>query len=605
MKKSAARRFSVVRTLRHVRIRYRLLASFLLLSLVPALCVGLYASGVYARAMSGKLRQSAEQSAYLLNENFITELNKFRGYLNTISVTDAVQNALSAQQESAFTLDAESVNEIADALRMIPFQSTYLKNIRVVDRDHNILYDLGYDDISRERFAEVLRVIDETAGYDSLQYIRTYRNYDKIVLGRKIYKFGSVERPIGYILAYIDESFVSDVLLANVSFGAGSNVMLLNEAGQVISSQDKALLGSGYLDSGTFAELRAAAQAAAGQTVSAPIPAGGIQALSISVYDRELNSYLVITIPQSYFTEETRQINRSLILVCVLLIVLSLLCTTVVYSSIMQPINHMVAMCNITSDADLDKSIDDQSKDELGFLARTIDNMIAEMKQLGIQYAADQRQKRKLELEMLQYQINPHFLFNTLGSLRFVAQLNDVPVLEEGISSLSSLLRHSLVKKQELIPISAEIENLRNYFTLQKIRYAGMFEVEYRLEPQTLGCEIPRFTLQPLAENAIIHGTADGRCITITVESRFKGADIELLLRDNGCGFDMGGSAEKAAERFSGIGLSNVDQRLHLHYGKGYGLQVTSSPNTGTCCRILLPQRIWKEESNDVSGSAG
>lgn len=93
--------------------------------------------------------------------------------------------------------------------------------------------------------------------------------------------------------------------------------------------------------------------------------------------------------------------------------------------------------------------------------------------------------------------------------------------------------------------------------------------------------------------------------ITITVESRFKSADIELLLRDNGCGFDMGGSAEKAAERFSGIGLSNVDQRLHLHYGKGYGLQVTSSPNTGTCCRILLPQRIWKEESNDVSGSAG
>ena len=132
-----------------------------------------------------------------------------------------------------------------------------------------------------------------------------------------------------------------------------------------------------------------------------------------------------------------------------------------------------------------------------------------------------------------------------------------------------------------------------------------MFDVEYRLEPQTLGCEIPRFTLQPLAENAIIHGTADGRSITITVESRFKGADIELLLRDNGCGFDMGGSAEKAAERFSGIGLSNVDQRLHLHYGKGYGLQVTSSPNTGTCCRILLPQRIWKEESNDVSGSAG
>ena len=129
MKKSAARRFSVVRTLRHVRIRYRLLASFLLLSLVPALCVGLYASGVYARAMSGKLRQSAEQSAYLLNENFITELNKFRGYLNTISVTDAVQNALSAQQESAFTLDAESVNEMKTEMDQLSRIRSHIRKV--------------------------------------------------------------------------------------------------------------------------------------------------------------------------------------------------------------------------------------------------------------------------------------------------------------------------------------------------------------------------------------------------------------------------------------------------------------------------------------------
>lgn len=585
----------ITHSLRRVRIRYRLLVSFLLLSLVPAIFVGIYASSIYTEAMDSKLRQSAEQSVYLLNENFITELNKFRDYLNTISVTDAVQTAVSAQSEGTFTLDAESVKEIADSLHTIPFQSIYLKNIRVVDQNHNILYDLGYDDISRERFTEVLAQIDNTAGYDSLQYIRTYRSYDKIVLGRKIFKFARPDQPLGYILAYIDEKFVSDTLLSNVSFGSGSNIMLLSEGGQVISSQDKDMLGTSFFSDSDFQVVQDATQKQPGSIVTFPVGSLSTDDVSMCLYNRELSSYIAVTIPSGYFTEETQKINHTLVLICAVLVVTSLLFTTLVYSSIMQPINRMVSVSHIASDADLEKYINDSSPDELGVLASTIDKMKSEMKELSIQNVRDQQQKRKLELEMLQYQINPHFLFNTLNSLRFVAQLNEVPVLEQGIASLSSLLRHSLIKKKELIPISSEVENLKNYFTLQNIRYAGMFEVEYKLDPQTLDYEIPRFTLQPLAENAIIHGTADGRCITITVESHFTDTCLEVILQDNGCGFDSSLLSGKEKERFSGIGLSNVDQRLQLHYGKEYGLQVDASPGQGTCCKLILPKNTNKE----------
>lgn len=593
----------ITHALRRVRIRYRLLASFLLLSLVPAIFVGIYASNIYTEAMDSKLRQSAEQSVYLLNENFITELNKFRDYLNTISVTDAVQTAVSAQSEGTFTLDAESVKQIADSLHTIPFQSIYLKNIRVVDHNHNILYDLGYDDISLERFTEVLEQIDNTAGYDSLQYIRTYRSYDKIVLGRKIFKFARPDQPLGYILAYIDEKFVSDTLLSNVSFGSGSNIMLLSESGQVISSQNKDMLGTSFFSDSDFQVVQDATQKQTGSIVTFPVGSLDTDDVSMCLYNRELSSYIAVTIPSGYFTEETQKINHTLVLICGVLVVTSLLFTTLVYSSIMQPINRMVSVSHITSDADLEKHIGDSSPDELGVLAGTIDKMKSEMKELSIQNVQDQQQKRKLELEMLQYQINPHFLFNTLNSLRFVAQLNEVPVLEQGIASLSSLLRHSLIKKRELIPISSEVENLKNYFTLQNIRYAGMFEVEYKLDPQTLDYEIPRFTLQPLAENAIIHGTNGASCITITIMSRFYGEDLELLIQDNGCGFDISATEEKSKERFSGIGLSNVDQRLHLHFGPQYGLQITSQPGEGTCCRIRIPKR--KEEENDVSSPFG
>ncbi len=583
---------SIINVLRRIRIRHRLLISFLLLSLIPAVFVGLYASSIYSDAMDSKLKQSAIQSTYLLNNSFTTELEKFQSYLDLISTTNMIQTALLASMEETYIIDVDSVKAVSDSVRMIPFSSTYLKNTRVVDRYGRIIYDLGYDDISKERFAEVLQMIDATAGSDSLQYIRTFRSYDKIVLGRKIYKFGNMNEPLGYILAYIDENFVSDMLLTKVSFGEGSNVMLLSANGQIISSQDSTLLGLSYGDNEMFSRICADTQTASDHMAAFTTDS---QEVMIALYNPKLNSYLLITIPSEYFTEEISRINRSLLLICVLLIGCCLLFTTMVYSSIMKPINRMVSLCSITTDADLDKRIGDSSHDELGFLAGTIDKMFGEIKEFNIQYAEDQRQKRELELKMLQYQINPHFLFNTLNSLRFVTQMNDVPVLEDGIASLSSLLRHSLVKRRELIPISAEIENLRNYFTLQNIRYAGMFEVEYHLDEETLSCEIPRFTLQPLAENAIIHGTADGKCITITVSSRFVGTDVEVVLEDDGCGFDPASIAGKEHERFSGIGLSNVDQRVQLHYGKAYGLHIVASPGNGTRCLLRLPKKMTEE----------
>ena len=174
---------SIINVLRRIRIRHRLLISFLLLSLIPAVFVGLYASSIYSDAMDSKFKQSAIQSTYLLNNSFTTELEKFQSYLDLISTTNTIQTALLASMEETYIIDVDSVKAVSDSVRMIPFSSTYLKNTRVVDRYGRIIYDLGYDDISKERFAEVLQMIDATAGSDSLQYIRTFRSYDKIVLG--------------------------------------------------------------------------------------------------------------------------------------------------------------------------------------------------------------------------------------------------------------------------------------------------------------------------------------------------------------------------------------------------------------------------------------
>lgn len=589
-------KFSAKQTtlLRNVKIKNRLLCIFLFISLVPVTFIGFYAYTVYTKSINNKLQYSNEQALYLLNKNFITELNTFRMYIDTISVSNECQEILSAPSDVNFILKEQDVQAINDLRTRIPFPSIHLKNLRILDRNRNIIYDFGYDDIDSDYFSRIVEEIDTSSPHDSLQYIHTYRSSDKIIIGRKIYSSSQLNEHIGYILIYLDETFFSNKLFSNVAFGEESNIMLVRNDGYIISSQDRSLLGK-LLDNALLKQIRSN-QSSLAKTVYTEYK--NEQVVLISAYNEAFDNYLITYFPYHYITDETTKINQKLVLLAFVLITLCICLTLIVYTSIMQPIHQMVEKCNNISYDRLNTAINDPSPDELGFLSRTIDQMLYRIHISNMKQAQNEEQKRSLELSILQYQINTHFLFNTLNSLRVVAQMNSVPILEQGISSLSFLLQQTLVKKQEIIPLSQEIENLNHYFTIQGIRYAGMFDVKYKLENSSLSYEIPRFALQPLAENAIIHGTANANMpITIFIESHFSDNNsLKIVIRDNGCGFNSNETKQTSKKCGSGIGVENVDQRIKLHYGTSYGLSVESHMGEGTICTLTLPRILYEEE---------
>lgn len=589
-------KFSAKQTtlLRNVKIKNRLLCIFLFISLVPVTFIGFYAYTVYTKSINNKLQYSNEQALYLLNKNFITELNTFRMYIDTISVSNECQEILSAPSDANFILKEQDVQAINDLRTRIPFPSIHLKNLRILDRNRNIIYDFGYDDIDSDYFSRIVEEIDTSSPHDSLQYIHTYRSSDKIIIGRKIYSSSQLNEHIGYILIYLDETFFSNKLFSNVAFGEESNIMFVRNDGYIISSQDRSLLGK-LLDNALLKQIRSN-QSSLAKTVYTEYK--NEQVVLISAYNEAFDNYLITYFPYHYITDETTKINQKLVLLAFVLITLCICLTLIVYTSIMQPIHQMVEKCNNISYDRLNTAINDPSPDELGFLSRTIDQMLYRIHISNMKQAQNEEQKRSLELSILQYQINTHFLFNTLNSLRVVAQMNSVPILEQGISSLSFLLQQTLVKKQEIIPLSQEIENLNHYFTIQGIRYAGMFDVKYKLENSSLSYEIPRFALQPLAENAIIHGTANANMpITIFIESHFSDNNsLKIVIRDNGCGFNSNETKQTSKKCGSGIGVENVDQRIKLHYGTSYGLSVESHMGEGTICTLTLPRILYEEE---------
>lgn len=571
--------------LRRIKLRTRLFVTFLIISLVPVITIGIFSYHAYTQSMNEKVKQAALQSIELLNNNMSTQLGIYSDYIGSISVSDTVQNGV-ASVNNGHPLTVDIVSGIGEMIVTIPFQSTHLKNIRVVSNDRTVIYDLGYDDITPQRFNELLDNIEAASPQDSLQYIHTYRANDKIVIGRKIYDMHHTSTPLGYIMLYIDESQLSR-LFTDVSFGEGSNCLLIDAAGNVVSSQNAELLGEDLADDPIFQQITAHRQAGENNFLC---ELNGVDTLTIFKYNTTYNVYLAATIPQAYITNGTRTINMMLIALAAVLVVVSVFLTLLVYRSVMHPIDNMVAACNAKSDEEIGLKINDPSPDELGFLARTIDNMVNEIGLLAQRWSDDQRKMRELELQTLQYQINPHFLFNTLNTLKWIATLNHVTPVSHGIDALSSLLQSTLIKKDELIPFDDELRNLKNYCDIQQLRYAGRFEMEYQIEDAAGYWTVPRFILQPLVENSILHGTADeDDFVTITVRATVSENLLTIHISDTGCGFDPSAIKEKNSERFSGIGLSNVDERMRLHYGNEYGLTIESAPGIGTQCILCIP----------------
>lgn len=213
----------------------------------------------------------------------------------------------------------------------------------------------------------------------------------------------------------------------------------------------------------------------------------------------------------------------------------------------------------------------------------------------------EQEEKRKNELKALQSQINPHFLYNTLDSIIWMAESGKDQEVVLMTSALGKLLRQSISNEAEKVSIETEISYTRSYLTIQKMRYKDQLEYEIDIDEDIMKKEIVKLVIQPLVENSIYHGIKylDGKGM-IWITGGIVGDDIVLSVRDNGVGIGKDtitkifeGEMEKKSEgrNRNHVGIYNVHNRLQLHYGKKYGLSYRSAPGLGTTVFITIPNQ--------------
>lgn len=235
---------------------------------------------------------------------------------------------------------------------------------------------------------------------------------------------------------------------------------------------------------------------------------------------------------------------------------------------------------------------------EIEHLGHSIRSMVSTLRHLMDDIIEQETQKRRSELDVLQAQINPHFLYNTLDSVVWMTENGRTDEAILMVTSLARFFRISLSRGSNIIPIADELEHARHYLTIQKMRYKNKFSASIEAEDGVEALYTIKLIVQPILENAIYHGMAyadgDGR---ITVRAFREGGDVVIDVTDNGPGMPAGTVARLLDPAYtaapgpkgSGIGLRNVHQRIRLTFGGGYGLSIHSEPDAGTRVRVRLP----------------
>ena len=572
---------------RKFSIKTRLVIALLMISIIPLAGISGYSFHIFSVALQEKLSASISQTLSMINLNMVSEIEKYQYLCGSICISEEIKEGLLKKDMTDMEKN-QAINEIQSMIRNKIIYPAQAKNITVYDTEGNIFYDLGYDGFYQKDVDRILSRLEEQ-DQDVWAYAHTYRDRDILVLGRRIYEQYSKSRVIGYTLISIEEKIFSKTVLEPVGLSDSSNIMYMNMDGTVLSSWNRSISLGTKIDKELMKRI---GEMLPRKTDSFSIQENGEEQLVTYIYNKNLNQLFVYTMPYHYINSEVYAMLKQILVVVMLLVLLCIGIVAMVYQGIMSPIKRMLELCKALSHGDLSVRIQDNHKDELSRLSGSMDHMADTIEHLMAQQKAQEERKRELELQMLQYQLNPHFLFNTLNSLRFVAAMHKDLIVSDGIQALSSLLQNTLTNKNEYITIREELENLENYFSILRIRYAGSFEYSFHVEEdELLSCLVPKLILQPLAENSVMHGSSDnGTVMEIQITCWREEDHVVIELSDEGKGFKVTDDALAPRPERKKIGVANVNDRIQLNFGREYGLKIDSQPGEGTRCTLTLPE---------------
>ena len=584
-KKSLFSRFS---------IRSTIFIYFTVSALVAILLVGVSMHGRMSSQFSAEIRQE--------NEEMIRQINRsVDSYLRTImKLSDSLYYGVVKNAD----MSSDSVNR--DFTLLYNNNKDYVSNIALLSKDGKLL-----EAVPAARLKTDLDVTEENWFQNTLertdnlhfstphvQYI--FDNHENqyrwvITMSRAVESTNGTATDQGVLLVDISYDSLRQ-LLQHVTMGNNGYVYMISSSGELIYHPQMQLIDSGLAQENlqTAASYRDGnyEEEYQGRTRNIIVKSVGYTGWKI-----------IGVTPETGLALNNLKTNLFLVFVVAFFIFILSLINAYISSRITTPIHKLEISVNELEEGKLDTEVYQGGSYEIRHLGRSIGDMAKRIQMLMDDIVAEHESKRKSEFDTLQSQINPHFLYNTLDIIVWMIENEQKDEAVKVVTALARFFRISLSKGKSIITVRDEIEHVRNYLMIQQKRFKNKFTYRIESEPDVLALASLKLMLQPLVENAIYHGMefmdGDGE---ILVSAYLENGDLWFSIQDNGLGMTeeqvdslLSDKPHVASKRGSGIGVKNVNERIHLYFGEEYGLRIESEPDEGTKIVIHLPAVSYQE----------
>lgn len=582
-------------------LKNQLMIYFIIISFIPTTIISLF----YYFSSREQLMNSMGESHYKIVLQVMNDIDMQYQQANQaadwIYLDKNIHTLLKRDHDSPSNYDEikeKAIENTDDQFKYSPVMQ-YVSSLFVLGKNHIDIrngidaYLINVDDLMGENwFKEGIKGDGKihwssiTKNYTSLSY-----NTD-IIPQMRVMKDIDNGKLLGYYIVLFNEKLFKDCF-NNIFNDNGENVYLMDQDGNIILSNDENRVANSQERMITNDELLK-------------------NQSSYFKYDIDGTSYLVVKHKSSktawslveFIPMSNLQKQKQLLSYTFGLIILGIFCMSILFSFYLsrhftKPINMIIEQVKEISHGNFTKPLQLETYNELTQLGDNITKMGQDLDILMTESLKKERDKRDLEIKMLQAQINPHFLNNTLNSVKWMATLQGAEGIKEMVSRLGRLLRLVLEDTNEKIKLDRELEILDDYIYIQKIRYKGKIKFYRNLQDETLlQCYVLKFILQPIVENSIFHGIEPKDGIgEIMIEVRKHDKKLYIDVIDNGLGMSQekiqlifnGEEHVKHSKGFNQIGLRNIHDRIKLIYGEGYGLDIESVMGEYTKVTVKLP----------------
>ncbi|NLL71389.1 MAG: sensor histidine kinase [Epulopiscium sp.] len=597
----------IIKTLSNMDLKKQLIIAFIAFIIFPSLFIGI----ILMKFSTNKIKELAISSAIRNNEQVIKNIDGFLEMVIKLSeqpISDPQMNAILHKDYSSLSYpEYETSNDFDAAGRFI-----YQKIVSYSDLiDSVILYSAASNKVSGRVPVDYINIhYLETKFYQEPWIQKTMNKGGEysiigihqecllspqkkhvISVGRNVIEPGT-NNSLGIILINIDVEKLEKLWL-DIETTENSRFYLIDEDNNIIFSKIKS-------------EINKKTSSVFGQEILFnDKTAQSMMLLDQKVYLisslSSLSKWKVVSIiPQNELFSFAQIMLKIIIFSIVGAIAFSIIIAVVIATGITKPLFKLNRKMREVAAGNLNVAIDIQGG-QIGEISKTVDTMLKEIRRLIQQIYQEEEKKRKAEMLALQTQINPHFIYNTLNVIKLMASMQGVKSIENALTSFSNLMAFTVKGEASYINIKEEVRFIQDYLAILDLRYYNKFKVQYDIDEEVYQYKTLKFLLQPIVENAVFHGFDNiDRKGELQIQIYKEEKSIIFQVKDNGKGMKDNTIQSlflQSQKKFSGVGISNVYERLKLHFGSPYGIFITSQLGEGSVVMIKIP--LIRSEKNE------